>query len=171
YLESIAIQIEKDRGKTTDIFHIPTQVLLCAAIKEMKDFSVGDLDLGTLKKWSATLNYAKKYGFQVGFADNLLKKNLLAYFAIQCLPKSTGEDTSEPRHYNNGHTIFYKKLRQTNLPSKVKITIWRLFNNYIPTYCNLHYRRLRSSAVCPRCSDGTETIEHVFRDCIVVKEI
>ncbi|MBA0619569.1 hypothetical protein Godav_028724 [Gossypium davidsonii] len=89
YLESIAIQIEKDRGKTTDIFHIPTQVLLCAAIKEMKDFSVGDLDLGTLKKWSATLNYAKKYGFQVGFADNLLKKNLLAYFAIQCLPKST----------------------------------------------------------------------------------
>ncbi|MBA0833364.1 hypothetical protein Goarm_017684, partial [Gossypium armourianum] len=89
YLKSIAIQIEKDRGKTTDIFHIPTQVLLCAAIKEMKDFSVGDLDLGTLKKWSATLNYAKKYGFQVGFADNLLKKNLLAYFAIQCLPKST----------------------------------------------------------------------------------
>ncbi|KAG4123669.1 hypothetical protein ERO13_D11G340200v2 [Gossypium hirsutum] len=88
YLESIAIQIEKDRGKTTDIFHIPTQVLLCAAIREMKDFSVGDLDLGTLKKWSATLNYAKKYGFQVGFADNLLKKNLLAYFAIQCLPKS-----------------------------------------------------------------------------------
>ncbi|KAK5787366.1 hypothetical protein PVK06_042020 [Gossypium arboreum] len=82
-----------------------------------------------------------------------------------------GEDTSEPRHYNNGHTIFYKKLRQTDLPSKVKITIWRLFNNYIPTYCNLHYRRLRSSAVCPRCSDGTETIKHVFRDCIIVKEI
>ncbi|MFQ6661549.1 hypothetical protein Gotur_029671 [Gossypium turneri] len=190
YLESIAIQIEKDRGKTTDIFHLPTQVLLCAAIKEMKDFSVGDLDLSSLKKWSATLNYAKKYGFQVGFADNLLKKNLLAYFAIQCLPKSTrgdatgeytvrsgykrllqGEDTSEPRHYNNGHTIFYNKLRLTNLPSKVKITIWRLFNNYIPTYWNLHYRRLRSSAVCPRCSDGTETIEHVFRDCIIVKEI
>ncbi|XP_017627260.1 uncharacterized protein LOC108470455 [Gossypium arboreum] len=89
YLESIAIQIEKDRGKTTDVFHIPTQVLLCAAIKEMKDFSVGDLDWGTLKKWSATLNYAKKYGFQVGFADNMLKKNLLAYFAIQNLPKST----------------------------------------------------------------------------------
>ncbi|KAA3471982.1 ribosome biogenesis protein RLP24-like [Gossypium australe] len=88
YLESIAIQIEKDRGKATDIFHIPTLVLLCAAIKEMKDFSVGDLDLGTLKKWSATLNYGKKYGFQVGFADNLLRKNLLAYFAIQNLPKS-----------------------------------------------------------------------------------
>ncbi|KAB2006895.1 hypothetical protein ERO13_D11G340040v2 [Gossypium hirsutum] len=27
-----------------------------------------------------------------------------------------GEDTSEPRHYNNDHTIFYKKLWQTDLP-------------------------------------------------------
>ncbi|KAH1084449.1 hypothetical protein J1N35_024210 [Gossypium stocksii] len=89
YLESIAIQIEEDRGKTTDVFHIPIQVLLCAAIKEMKDFSVEDLDWGSLKKWSATLNCAKKYGFQVGFTDNLLKKNLLAYFAIQILHKWT----------------------------------------------------------------------------------
>ncbi|KAB2060061.1 hypothetical protein E1A91_A11G361700v1 [Gossypium mustelinum] len=91
YLESIAIQIEKDRGKTTDVFHIAIQVLVCAAIKEMKDFSVGDLDWDTLKKWGATLNYAEKFGFQVRFADNLLKKNLLAYFAVQNLPKSTAK--------------------------------------------------------------------------------
>ncbi|MFQ6651383.1 hypothetical protein Gotur_023732 [Gossypium turneri] len=91
YLESIAIQIEKDRGKTTDVFHIAIQILVCAAIKEMKDFSVGDLDWDTLKKWGATLNYAEKFGFQVRFADNLLKKNLLAYFAAQNLPKSTAE--------------------------------------------------------------------------------
>ncbi|KAH1084447.1 hypothetical protein J1N35_024208 [Gossypium stocksii] len=91
YLESIAIQIEKDRGKTTDVFHIAIQVLVCAAIKEMKDFSVGDLDWDTLKKWGATLNYAEKFGFQVRFADNLLKKNLLAYFTVQNLPKSTAK--------------------------------------------------------------------------------
>ncbi|KAL1075848.1 hypothetical protein V6Z11_D11G392900 [Gossypium hirsutum] len=91
YLESIAIQIEKDRGKTTDVFHIAIQILVCAAIKEMKDFSVGDLDWDTLKKWGATLNYAEKFGFQVRFADNLLKKNLLAYFAVQNLPKSTAK--------------------------------------------------------------------------------
>ncbi|KAK5787362.1 hypothetical protein PVK06_042016 [Gossypium arboreum] len=91
YLESIAIQIEKDRGKTTDVFHIAIQVLVCAAIKEMKDFSVGDLDWDTLKKWGTTLNYVEKFGFQVRFADNLLKKNLLAYFAVQNLPKSTAK--------------------------------------------------------------------------------
>ncbi|KAA3471971.1 ribosome biogenesis protein RLP24-like [Gossypium australe] len=91
YLESIAIQIKKDRGKTTDVFHIAIQVLVCAAIKEMKDFSVEDLNWDTLKKWGATLNYAEKFGFQVGFADNLLNKNLLAYFAVQNLPKSTAK--------------------------------------------------------------------------------
>ncbi|KAA3471984.1 ribosome biogenesis protein RLP24-like [Gossypium australe] len=91
YLESIAIQIEKDRGKTTDVFHIAIQVLVCAVIKEMKDFSVGDLDWDTLKKWGATLNYAEKFGFQVRVADNLLKKNLLAYFAAQNLFKSTAK--------------------------------------------------------------------------------
>ncbi|KAK8330208.1 hypothetical protein V6Z12_A11G380700 [Gossypium hirsutum] len=80
YLESITIQIEKDRGKTTDVFHIAIQILVCAAIKEMKDFS-----------WGATLNYAEKFGFQVRFADNLLKKNLLAYFAVQNLPTSTAK--------------------------------------------------------------------------------
>lgn len=91
YLEPIAIQIEKDGGKITDIFHIPTQILVCTVIKEMEDFSVGDLDWGTLKKWGATLNCAKKHGFQVGFADNLLKQKLLYYFHLQILPKSKGK--------------------------------------------------------------------------------
>ncbi|KAG8479865.1 hypothetical protein CXB51_029517 [Gossypium anomalum] len=91
YLQTIAIQIEKDRGKTTHFFHIPTQVLVCAAIKEMGDFSVEELDWDTLKKWGATLNYAEKFGFQVRFADNLLKEKLLAYFAVQNLPKSTAK--------------------------------------------------------------------------------
>ncbi|KAA3471987.1 pentafunctional arom polypeptide [Gossypium australe] len=91
YLQTIATRIEKARGKATDVFHIPAQVPVCAAIKEMEDFPVEDLDWDTLKKWGATLNYAKKYGFQVGFADNLLSKNLLAYLVIQNLPNSTAK--------------------------------------------------------------------------------
>ncbi|KAH1084444.1 hypothetical protein J1N35_024205 [Gossypium stocksii] len=92
YLQPIAIRIEKARGKATDVFHIPAQVPVCAAIKEMEDFPVEDLDWDKLKKWGATLNYAKKYGFQVGFADNLLKKNLLAYLVIQNLPNLTAKN-------------------------------------------------------------------------------
>ncbi|MBA0860458.1 hypothetical protein Goshw_017840 [Gossypium schwendimanii] len=92
YLQSIATRIEKARGKATDVFHIPAQVPVCAAIKEMEDLTVEDLDWDKLKKWGATLNYARKYGFQVGFADSLLKKNLLAYLVIQNLPNSTAKN-------------------------------------------------------------------------------
>ncbi|KAK8273215.1 hypothetical protein V6Z11_D11G392300 [Gossypium hirsutum] len=85
YLELIAIRIEKARGKATEVSHVGIQVLVCAAIKEMEDFPIEDLEWDTLKKWGATLNMAKQLGFQVGFADNLLKTKLLAYFATQKL--------------------------------------------------------------------------------------
>ncbi|TYI58811.1 hypothetical protein E1A91_D11G387800v1 [Gossypium mustelinum] len=52
-------------------------------MKEMESFSVEKLGMETLKKWGATLNNAKELGFQVGFADDLLRKNLYAYFAYR----------------------------------------------------------------------------------------
>ncbi|KAB2060050.1 hypothetical protein ES319_A11G351200v1 [Gossypium barbadense] len=85
YLEPIAIRIEAARGKATEISQIGSQLLVCAAIKEMENLLVKDLDLDRLKKWGATLNKAKEHGFQVGFADNLLELKLLAYFATQLL--------------------------------------------------------------------------------------
>ncbi|XP_052877512.1 uncharacterized protein LOC108470893 isoform X2 [Gossypium arboreum] len=81
--ESIAARIEKDRGKVTEVGHIAAQVLVCAAVKEMEEFSVEKLDMEMLKKWGATLNKAKELGFQVGFADNLLRKNSYAYFGYK----------------------------------------------------------------------------------------
>ncbi|XP_052480253.1 uncharacterized protein LOC105785005 isoform X2 [Gossypium raimondii] len=85
YLEPIAIRIEEARGKATEISQIGSQLLVCAAIKEMENLLVKDLDLDRLRKWGATLNKAKEHGFQVGFADNLLELKLLAYFATQLL--------------------------------------------------------------------------------------
>ncbi|KAK5787364.1 hypothetical protein PVK06_042018 [Gossypium arboreum] len=81
FLQSIASRIEKDRGIVTEFTYKPTQILVCAAIQEMENFPVENLDIDTLKKWGATLNKAKELGFQVGFADDLLRKNLLAYVA------------------------------------------------------------------------------------------
>ncbi|XP_052479208.1 uncharacterized protein LOC105761747 isoform X5 [Gossypium raimondii] len=80
YLQPIASQIVKDFAKV-EFSHTTALVLFCAAVKEMEDFSAEKLDLDTLKKWEATLKKAKEVGFQVGFADDLLRKNLLAYFA------------------------------------------------------------------------------------------
>ncbi|KAK8330211.1 hypothetical protein V6Z12_A11G381000 [Gossypium hirsutum] len=80
YLQPIASQIVKDFAKV-EFRHTTALVLFCAAVKEMEDFPAEKLDLDTLKKWGATLKKAKEVGFQVGFADDLLRKNLLAYFA------------------------------------------------------------------------------------------
>ncbi|KAG8479866.1 hypothetical protein CXB51_029653 [Gossypium anomalum] len=49
----------------------------------MEDFLVEKLDMETLKKWGATLNNAKELGFQVGFADDLLRKNSYAYLLTE----------------------------------------------------------------------------------------
>ncbi|KAG8479858.1 hypothetical protein CXB51_029519 [Gossypium anomalum] len=80
YLQPIASRIVKDFAKV-EFCHTTALVLFCAAVKEMEDFPTEKLDLDMLKKWGATLKKAKELGFQVGFADDLLKKNLLAYFA------------------------------------------------------------------------------------------
>ncbi|XP_017627427.1 uncharacterized protein LOC108470586 [Gossypium arboreum] len=77
YLRPIANQIEEARGEATGIAHSYVQVLVCAAIKEMQDLAPVEMDM--LKKWAAALNYARQYGFQVTFADHLLRKNFDAY--------------------------------------------------------------------------------------------
>ncbi|KHG03044.1 hypothetical protein F383_26668 [Gossypium arboreum] len=66
---------------------------------------------------------------------------------------------------------FYKRLWNLELPSKIKITIWRCSRNYLPNYSNLHYKRLMGLATCRRCHTGAETREHLFRDCPVAKEM
>ncbi|KAB2006905.1 hypothetical protein ES319_D11G380300v1 [Gossypium barbadense] len=80
YLQPIASRIVKDFTKV-EFCHTTALVLSCAAVKEMEDFPPEKLDLDMLKKWGATLKEAKEVGFQVEFADDLLRKNLLAFFA------------------------------------------------------------------------------------------
>lgn len=80
YLKPIATRIQNVRGTDTDFCYHNIQVLVCAAIKEMEEVSIKELNRHTLKKWAATLNQAKGLDFEVGFANNLLQKNLCSYF-------------------------------------------------------------------------------------------
>ncbi|KAA3476012.1 Ribonuclease H-like superfamily protein [Gossypium australe] len=66
---------------------------------------------------------------------------------------------------------FYKKLWNLKLPSKLLITVWRASWNYLPTFVNLRTKRIVTSSACPRCRDGEEDIDHVFRFCPITKEI
>ncbi|MBA0851794.1 hypothetical protein Goshw_026326, partial [Gossypium schwendimanii] len=66
---------------------------------------------------------------------------------------------------------FYRKLRSLNLPSKIKITIWRISKNCIPTLSNMYYKRLVANAMCPRCGGGVEMTDHVFRSYPASKDV
>ncbi|KAA3479552.1 reverse transcriptase [Gossypium australe] len=64
----------------------------------------------------------------------------------------------------------YKKLWLLNLPTKIKITVWKITWNFLPTRVNLKHKKLAIGSTCPRCGEQAETIDHLFRECPVTKE-
>ncbi|XVE96438.1 hypothetical protein REPUB_Repub02eG0221900 [Reevesia pubescens] len=81
-LEHIAKKIEKARGTQTEFVYKNIQLLVCAAVKEMEDQPLEQLNEVSLLKWGVTLKMAKKINFQVEFAETQFKKNLYAYFCF-----------------------------------------------------------------------------------------
>ncbi|KAH1106130.1 hypothetical protein J1N35_009898 [Gossypium stocksii] len=76
----------------------------------------------------------------------------------------------EQNHILTDLKQLYKKLWSMDLTPKIKITVWRLLNNYLPNFSNLHYRRMLNSPICRRCQSEAETMEHIFRDYPTAKE-
>ena len=50
-------------------------------------------------------------------------------------------------------------------PLNVKILMWNICQNALPTYEYLFKRKLMSSPLCPICETEPETVEHVFLFC------
>ncbi|KAL4284821.1 hypothetical protein GQ457_16G011460 [Hibiscus cannabinus] len=72
---------------------------------------------------------------------------------------------------SNLESRFYKQLWAVNLPPKLKITMWRVANKFIPTFASLRSKRLNVNDVCPLCQSSSETMEHLLRDCYFVSEL
>ncbi|KAK8491137.1 hypothetical protein V6N12_047576 [Hibiscus sabdariffa] len=68
-------------------------------------------------------------------------------------------------------SAFFTTLWDINVPAKFKITMWRIVNNFIPTFQNLQIRRLQVTNVCPFFQSVSETIEHLMRDCVFVQQL
>ncbi|KAA3462420.1 reverse transcriptase [Gossypium australe] len=76
---------------------------------------------------------------------------------------------SDPTAYalQNIYRGFYNKLWKIDIPTKIKIFIWKISWNFLATRVNMAIRKLTSSTLCPRCAVGEETMNHLFRDCSV----
>lgn len=66
---------------------------------------------------------------------------------------------------------FYKNLWSLDIPSKIKISIWRLNNNWVPTLSVLYNPRIATSPVCPRCGLVPKTVLHVLLYCGLAHEV
>ncbi|XP_016683863.1 uncharacterized protein [Gossypium hirsutum] len=72
---------------------------------------------------------------------------------------------------NEDYKCFYTNLWALNIPSKIKIHVWRVFNNLVPHYGNLNRRTLCVETACPLCKEVLEDTEHLLWSCGVLRSV
>ncbi|XVF36663.1 hypothetical protein REPUB_Repub19eG0076600 [Reevesia pubescens] len=65
----------------------------------------------------------------------------------------------------------WNKIWNLQCPEKIKLFIWKIFHNSLPTLECLAQRNLLTNTVCQRCSIREETTLHALRDCDSSKSI
>lgn len=66
---------------------------------------------------------------------------------------------------------FYKQLWDLGLLGKIKITVWRLSYNYIPTSVNLQYKKLLQIGMYPLCGKEAESTSRALLRCPMVRDV
>ncbi|KAL4273917.1 hypothetical protein GQ457_13G010390 [Hibiscus cannabinus] len=66
---------------------------------------------------------------------------------------------------------FFKSLWSLDLTPKIRISVWRLIQNYCPTFSNLHIRRINTNLHRLLCGSAPETNVHLLRDCSFVNGV
>ncbi|KAM2209858.1 hypothetical protein ACFXTI_025664 [Malus domestica] len=62
-------------------------------------------------------------------------------------------------------TKFRAKVWNAQMPPKVKICVWRLANELVPTRANLVARHITTDMECVLCGAHGETTIHLMKDC------
>lgn len=65
---------------------------------------------------------------------------------------------------------WWSTLWKLQIPNKVKMFLWRLSTNCLPTMAGLLAQNLSRSDVCPRCRNYSETPEHAIFQCKISKQ-
>lgn len=66
---------------------------------------------------------------------------------------------------------FYNRLWNLQLASKIKITFWKIINNYMPTFNSLKAINLTVINICLLSRLMEESVVHVFWECMTSKDI
>ncbi|CAL1372690.1 unnamed protein product [Linum trigynum] len=63
------------------------------------------------------------------------------------------------------------RLWEANVPPKLKVFLWQIFNRILPTTKALIVRGIEVHPRCSVCWAETETLEHLFLDCLVARAL
>ncbi|KAA3467670.1 reverse transcriptase [Gossypium australe] len=139
---------------------------LSAEVDFMQDLKVNMLIDTNERKWRKEL-------IEDTFSEEDSGGEASGEFSVRSAYKLLQIVKDNPRAYalQNVYRKFYKKLWLLNLPTKIKITIWKVSWSYLPTKVNMRYRKLVKDASCPRCGERAETIDHLFRECPITVEV
>lgn len=72
--------------------------------------------------------------------------------------------TERPNFQIDYLTTLFTKLRGLQIPSKIKIHMWRIAKDYIPTLYKLRGCNLVANTIYSVCQAAEETVSHLFRD-------
>ncbi|MBA0660675.1 hypothetical protein Goklo_012652 [Gossypium klotzschianum] len=94
-------------------------------------------------------------------------------FSVCSAYKLLQKNLEDPTAYalQTRSSVFYKLLWNLDLPRKIKITIWKISWNYLPTLANLKFKKLVTTSCCPRCASAEESMGHLFRRCPITVEV
>lgn len=88
-------------------------------------------------------------------------------FTVHSAYKLLQGNEIDPKAYalQTDYRNFYKNLWLLNLSSKIKIIVWRISWNYLPTMTTSLHKRLLHNALCSGCGRAAETTNHLCREC------
>lgn len=66
---------------------------------------------------------------------------------------------------------FWTCLWGLSIAPKIKIPLWKVYNNILPTRKNLSRRLPTISAICSLCSEAVEVLQYIFFRCCVMLEV
>lgn len=66
---------------------------------------------------------------------------------------------------------FYTRLWSLNIPSKIRIGLWKIANEFMPTLCILKIRKHARDAFCPVCKVEEESLAHLFWECAFTTQV
>ena len=83
-------------------------------------------------------------------------------YQLLCESENLGATSSSD---SSKQTLFWKRIWKLHIPNKIKVFLWRVCSNALPTLENLKKRKILEDAKCKACLTAEEDTLHAIWNC------